>query len=178
MLYNSWQTLNAFGCDSGKARVRDVVDIQKQSLNGSLLTSLNQCCSKCWSRRHPALRFPASVTVLKKSPDFWHSSVFLASHPLYPVREHSLSGSVSLEALWTSLILHNSVTTRYARFPGHSSVPTFSFLKDLYIFFIDSVSPPSPTPKTLPLCLWNSTYSQEIFFLMSLSLCSNLLFSR
>ena len=30
----------------------------------------------------------------------------------------------------------------------------------------------------LPLCLWNSTYSQEIFFPMSLSLCSNLLFSR
>ena len=71
LLYNSWQTLNAFGCDSGKAWVRDVVDIQKQSLNGSLPTSLDQCCSKSSSRRHPTLRVPASVTVLKKSPDFY-----------------------------------------------------------------------------------------------------------
>lgn len=125
---------------------------------------------------HPSPRPSASLTVWKKFPDFRHSCTFLARHhSSLSTNIHNLSGIIFLVTLWTNFALYNSVTTRLLRFAGPSASPRFSFLKDLCISFIDSIFQPSSDLKSLPLCLWNSMYRQEIpFFLMCLlSLCSN-----
>lgn len=77
-------------------------------------------------------RLPASLTGLKKFPDFRHSYMFLARHPLFPAYQHP--------SRWHYLPLYNSVTTRHPRLPPHSPSPRFSFLKDLNSFLNDSIS--------------------------------------
>lgn len=110
-------------------------------------------------------RLPASLTGLKKFPDFRHSYMFLARHPLFPAHQHP--------SQWHYLPLYNSVTTRHPRLPPHSPSPRFSFLKDLNSFLNDSISYPFLELKILPPCLWNSMNRQEtLFFLMFLSLSS------
>lgn len=153
-----------------------MVDIQKQSLNGTILTLLWLTISAGdWSRGHPA---PGSLPL----SEYWRHSQTLEilacfwqdTHSSPSINTYNLSGIIFLEILWTNLTLQNSVTTRHPRHPGHPLSPRFSFLKDLSVSFTDPVSHPPLTLKTFSVPLPLSVYQEFSFFLTSLSpSCSN-----